>query len=107
MLDVYKRQRLQRAFVKGLWIMSKTIIPKTYQSSPKLSLGETQAAISRIRQSFEQQISKELHLTRVSAPLFVDPSTGLNDDLNGFERPVSFTIKETNSTAQVVHSRCV
>ena len=84
--------------------MSKTIIPKTYQSSPKLSLGETQTAISKIRESFEQQISKELHLTRVSAPLFVDPSTGLNDDLNGVERPVSFTIKETGSIAQVVHS---
>lgn len=84
--------------------MSKTIIPRTYQSRPKLSLGETQAAISKIRQCFEQHISHLLHLTRVSAPLFVDPSTGLNDDLNGVERPVSFDIKETNTTAQVVHS---
>ncbi|MDE5618830.1 MAG: aspartate--ammonia ligase [Clostridia bacterium] len=82
--------------------MSKTYIPKGYSSS--LSLYETQRAIGVIKHDFAANLCKELDLIRVSAPLFVDPTTGLNDDLNGVERPVSFDIAETKSVAQVVHS---
>lgn len=89
---------------KDVVIMSKTIIPKDYQPSIGLGLSETQAAISKIKNCFANQLRGALCLARVSAPLFVDPSTGLNDDLNGVERAVSFDIKETGTTAQVVHS---
>ncbi|MDE6551189.1 MAG: aspartate--ammonia ligase [Clostridia bacterium] len=82
--------------------MSKTYIPEGYRS--KLGLYETQRAIGIIKRDFADNLSKALDLIRVSAPLFVDPATGLNDDLNGVERPVSFDILETKSTAQVVHS---
>lgn len=82
--------------------MSKTIIPTHYQSS--LSLYDTQTAIGLIKRTFENNISLSLNIKRVSAPLFVDPSTGLNDDLNGTERPVSFDILETKTNAEVVHS---
>lgn len=84
--------------------MSKTIIPKGYDPAASLGLYDTQAAIARIKDVFTEHLKTALHLIRVSAPLFVDPSTGLNDDLNGVERPVSFEIKETGETAQVVHS---
>ena len=82
--------------------MSKTIIPKNYKS--KLGIFETQMAIEVIKSTFAKELSNSLNLKRVSAPLFVDPSTGLNDDLSGVERPVSFDIKKTQSEAQVVHS---
>lgn len=82
--------------------MSKITIPEGYHSV--LDLYETQVAIGKLRTIFEDRLSKALSLKRVSAPLFVDPSTGLNDDLNGVERPVSFEMKDTNKTAQVVHS---
>jgi aspartate--ammonia ligase len=82
--------------------MSKTIIPKGYKS--KLGLYETQTAIGMIKRNFEDLLSNALNLKRVSAPLFVDPKTGLNDDLNGIERAVEFDIAETKSVAQVVHS---
>lgn len=82
--------------------MSKTIIPQDYK--PLLNLYETQTAIGQLRKLFEEQLGSALNLKRVSAPLFVDPSSGLNDDLNGVERPVSFDILETQTTAQVVHS---
>ena len=82
--------------------MSKTVLPKGYKSA--LSLYETQTAIGMARRAFEDNLSAALNLKRVSAPLFVDPKTGLNDDLNGVERPVSFDIAETKTDAQVVHS---
>lgn len=82
--------------------MSKTYIPAGYQSV--LTLYETQNAIGLIHQTFEEHLSQTLNLKRVSAPLFVDPSTGLNDNLNGVERPVSFEVPATGVTAEVVHS---
>ena len=82
--------------------MNRTMIPAGYE--PKLSLYETQAAISLIKRTFQDHLAMALNLKRVSAPLFVDPATGLNDDLNGVERPVSFDIPAAGMTAQVVHS---
>ena len=82
--------------------MSRIVIPEDYRS--KLSLYETQEAISMIKQTFEKSLSSALNLKRVSAPLFVDAMSGLNDDLNGVERPVNFNVKETGREAQVVHS---
>ncbi|HHV60573.1 MAG TPA: aspartate--ammonia ligase [Clostridiaceae bacterium] len=82
--------------------MSHLTVPKGYRSL--LSLYETQSAIGIIKKVFENNLSNALNLKRVSAPLFVAANTGLNDDLNGFERPVDFDIKETNAKAQVVHS---
>ena len=82
--------------------MSKLTVPKGYQTS--LPLYETQTAIGSIKRTFEDNLSRALNLKRVSAPLFVDPKTGLNDDLNGVERPVEFDIMETKTNAQIVHS---
>ncbi len=82
--------------------MSKTFIPTAY--SPALSLYETQKAIGALKRNFEDNIGEALTLSRVSAPLFVDPKTGLNDDLNGIERAVSFDVKETGEMAEIVHS---
>ena len=82
--------------------MSHVIIPEGYVS--RLSLYETQEAIALIKKTFESNLSHALHLKRVSAPLFVDGASGLNDDLNGVERPVSFDMLETGEEAQVVHS---
>ncbi|WP_435070900.1 aspartate--ammonia ligase [Ohessyouella blattaphilus] len=82
--------------------MSKTTVPAGYQSA--LDLYETQVAIGKLRHIFQDNLAAALELKRVSAPLFVDPKTGLNDDLNGIERPVSFEMKETGKSAQVVHS---
>lgn len=75
--------------------MSRTVIPEGYR--PKLDLYRTQDAIALIKRTFEDSLSMALNLKRVSAPLFVEASTGLNDDLNGVERPVSFDIKETGT----------
>ena len=83
-------------------MMSKTVIPTGY--APLLDLYQTQTAIGFLKRNFEQKLCDALNLKRVSAPLFVEPSTGLNDDLNGVERPVAFDIKETGRVAQVVHS---
>ncbi len=82
--------------------MSRVFIPAGYQSV--LSLYETQEAIGLIKKIFQGNLSHALHLKRVSAPLFVDGASGLNDDLNGVERPVSFDMLETGEEAQVVHS---
>ena len=82
--------------------MSKVTVPKDYSSA--LSLYDTQKAIGLIKRVFEDNLSLALNLNRVSAPLFVEPQTGLNDDLNGIERPVEFDIKETGGKAQIVHS---
>ncbi len=79
------------------------IIPKNYD--PKLSLRETQEAIKYIRDTFQKEIGKELGLSRISAPLFVERNSGLNDNLNGYEKPVSFSmISFPEDTIEVVHS---
>ncbi len=70
----------------------------------KLSILDTQLAIKLAKDTFERKLAKNLDLTRVSAPLFVYPDTGLNDNLNGVERPVSFEIKDTKKVAEIVHS---
>ncbi len=83
--------------------MEHLIIPENYQSA--LSLHDTQIAIKTVKDSFQNLLAKRLNLQRVSAPLFVDPDSGLNDNLNGVERPVAFGIKEQNEkTAEIVHS---
>ena len=79
-----------------------TIIPQGYKSS--LSIYDTQKAISLLKRIFIDRLAGELNLYRVSAPLFVKANTGINDDLNGIERPVSFDIANTDTTGQVVHS---
>ncbi|MDY4083273.1 MAG: aspartate--ammonia ligase, partial [Eubacteriales bacterium] len=68
-----------------------------YQS--QLNLIQTEIAIKTIKDNFEKFLAGNLNLTRVSAPLFVLNDTGLNDNLNGVERPVSFDIKQTGKTA--------
>ena len=78
-------------------------IPKDYD--PRLSIRETEAAIRYIRETFQDEFGKELNLQRMSAPMFVEKSTGLNDNLNGVEQPVSFEMKDMPSeTVEVVHS---
>lgn len=76
--------------------------PGGYRSA--LSLYDTQTAIGFVKRTFEDHLSKALNLKRVSAPLFVEPWTGLNDDLNGVERPVEFEVRMTGTRAQIVHS---
>ena len=82
--------------------MSKTTIPSGYRMP--LSNNELQRAIELIHQEFQHSLCVRLNLHRVSAPLFVDGRTGLNDDLNGVERPVSFDIPDVGTDGQVVHS---
>lgn len=83
--------------------MSKLTIPSGYV--PCLNLKETELAIKRVKDFFLSSLSTELRLRRVTAPLFVLRGLGLNDDLNGVERPVAFPIKDMNeATAEVVHS---
>ena len=82
--------------------MGHTVIPQGYHSL--LSLYETQKAISLLKRLFEDKLAGALRLHRVSAPLYVAASSGLNDDLSGIERPVAFDINQVEDTAQVVHS---
>ena len=83
--------------------MDKLVIPKNYHS--ELNLHDTQIAIKVVKDFFQNLLALRLNLTRVSAPLFVDPASGLNDNLNGVERAVSFDIKEQNGrNAEVVQS---
>ncbi len=82
--------------------MKKSISQKEYASA--LSVYETQAAIGLVKRNFEDNLAKTLKLIRVSAPLFVEQKTGLNDDLNGVERPVVFDIKQSGTEVQIVHS---
>ena len=70
----------------------------------KLDIYQTQMAISYLKKVFEENLSSLLNLKRVSAPLFVNKDSGLNDNLNGVERPVSFDVKNMNGTYEVVHS---
>ena len=78
------------------------IIPKNY--NPVLDLRDTEIAIKLVKDFFETELARALNLTRVSAPIMVTPQSGLNDNLNGVERPVSFDILETGETAEIVHS---
>ncbi len=78
------------------------IVPENYK--PKLSVYETQLAIDTVKRTFQMNLAIELNLRRVSAPLFVREDSGLNDNLNGVERPVGFDIPAVGRDAQVVHS---
>lgn len=83
--------------------MSTLVKPEGYLSP--LTIRETEVAIKEVKDHFERALAKNLHLTRVSAPLFVKPESGLNDNLNGVERPVAFGIKEQDDdVAEIVHS---
>lgn len=83
--------------------MSKINIPDGYK--PALNLKDTQIAIKRVKDFFQEQLATQLNLHRVSAPLFVAPESGLNDNLNGIERPVAFGIKEQeDKEVEVVQS---
>lgn len=79
------------------------ILPENYD--PHLSIRETQDAIKYIRDTFQKEMGREMHLERISAPLFVEKSSGLNDNLNGTERPVAFDMPGLpGETLEVVHS---
>ena len=82
--------------------MNKVYIPENYK--PVLDAYDTQRAIAYIKQNFQEEFAAALNLKRVSAPLFVTESSGLNDNLSGVERPVSFDIPAVGADAQVVHS---
>lgn len=82
-------------------IAPKVIVPPNYNS--QLTLRETEVAIKKVKDFFESHLSKSLNLTRVSAPLFVRPETGLNDNLNGVEGPVNFKSKDLgNGSIEIV-----
>lgn len=82
--------------------MEQIKIPAGYHSD--LNLHDTQVAIKTVKDFFQQTLAQKLNLLRVSAPVFVSPSSGLNDNLNGVERPVSFDIKGQDENAEIVHS---
>jgi len=83
--------------------MANLKFPSDY--NPELNLHDTQIAIKTVKDFFQNLLSERLNLLRVSAPLFVDPMSGMNDNLNGIERPVSFDIKYDNDhTAEIVQS---
>ena len=82
--------------------MNKIYIPENYK--PILDAYDTQRAIAYIKQTFQEEFAGALNLKRVSAPLFVTEESGLNDNLNGYERPVSFDVPAVGEDAQVVHS---
>lgn len=82
--------------------MKKCEIPVGYRNP--LSVYETQCAIEYIKHNFQKNLCRALNLLRVSAPLFVTEASGLNDNLNGYERPVSFDVPDVGEDAQVVHS---
>lgn len=83
--------------------MDQLIIPKDYES--QLNLHDTQLAIKTVKDFFQGLLAQHLNLSRVSAPIFVDPESGMNDNLNGYERPVAFGIKEQDDKeAEVVQS---
>jgi len=80
----------------------KLMIPENYKSL--LTLKETEIAIKKVKDYFEKDLALKLGLVRVSAPLFVDKNSGMNDTLNGTERPVTFDIKDTGADMEIVHS---
>ena len=81
--------------------MSKLYIPDGYRS--ELNIHQTQSAIKKVKDFFERDLAIQLNLTRVSAPLFVTSASGLNDNLNGWENPVSFDLSD-NTHCEIVHS---
>ena len=84
-------------------LKSKVFIPENYKSN--LSLIETEIAIKKVKDFFETKLAETLNLTRVSAPLFLENASGLNDNLNGVERPVNFDILAIeDSNIEIVHS---
>ncbi len=82
--------------------MEQMKIPTGYQAD--LNLHDTQVAIKTVKDFFHQTLAQKLNLLRVSAPIFVNPASGLNDNLNGIERPVSFDMKDQTEQAEIVHS---
>lgn len=82
--------------------MEQMKIPAGYQTD--LNLHDTQVAIKTVKDFFQQTLAQKLNLLRVSAPIFVNPASGLNDNLNGIERPVSFDMKGQTDCAEIVHS---
>jgi aspartate--ammonia ligase len=83
--------------------MTSLILPPDYK--PLLGVKETESAIKALKDFFEMNLGTELNLSRVTAPLFVQSGTGINDDLNGVERPVSFEVKDMPGVhAEIVHS---
>ena len=82
--------------------MEQLILPAGYKAD--LNLHDTQIAIKTVKDFFQQTLAQKLNLLRVSAPVFVNPASGLNDNLNGVERPVSFDIKGQDQEAEIVHS---
>ena len=82
--------------------MSQTIKPVWYPQT--LNIYETQTAISKTKRIFQDKLARALNLKRVTAPLFVESHMGINDDLNGVERAVTFDIPETKGMAEIVHS---
>ena len=82
--------------------MKNNIYPKNYHSI--LNLVDTQIAIKFVKDTFERELAKELKLMRVSAPLFVEPETGLNDNLSGYEKAVNFVVNEDDTNLEIVQS---
>ncbi|MBR1444434.1 MAG: aspartate--ammonia ligase [Firmicutes bacterium] len=82
--------------------MGSIMTPEGYRSA--LGIKDTEIAIKSVKDFFERELAKELNLTRVSAPLFVKPESGLNDNLNGTERPVGFDVMEGGVNVEIVHS---
>ena len=84
--------------------MKNPMIPEDYHSA--LNLHDTQVGIKTVKDFFQGMLAERLNLLRVSAPLFVDPASGLNDNLNGVERPVSFDILEQDGIVYYKRHRC-
>ena len=82
--------------------LSKLQLPEGYR--PALDILQTEIAIKLVKDTFERELAQKLHLTRVSAPLFVRKNSGINDNLNGVERPVSFDISDIGEEVEIVHS---
>ena len=82
--------------------LSKVQLPEGYR--PVLDILQTEIAIKLVKDTFERELAQKLHLTRVSAPLFVRKNSGINDNLNGVERPVSFDISDIGEEVEIVHS---
>ena len=98
----YRYHIIEKFSIKGV-PMRRFILPPAYR--PSLNLQETERAIKKCKDLFESELAAALRLTRVSAPLFVRPETGLNDNLNGIERPVRFDVTDMNSAiCEVVQS---
>ena len=106
--DFYGKDAMQSVYYAqqlfgGERIDMSLILPENYD--PHMTVRETQEAIKYIRDTFQREFGKEMNLERISAPLFVEKSSGLNDNLNGVERPVQFDVAGIpGETVEVVHS---